>query len=155
MVDWAKRIHKHSGGELFAGEQIEAGTVVQPSGTLGRQVGFGVGGVVGAIAAEKMASRSETGGADGGTAAAFPKSQTVLGLSMHRLMAFAHGSMSGKPKEMLAAVPLAEVASMNIEKRKLSYTLSIGFGDGTGVTYEAVKMAKPAEFAATFERLRA
>ncbi|MDJ0924102.1 MAG: hypothetical protein QNJ77_06025 [Acidimicrobiia bacterium] len=156
MVNWAKKIHKHSGSELYAGEQVEAGTVVQPVGTLGRQVGFGVGGVVGAIAAEKFGANGEGATPDGGgLATQFPSAQSVLGVSAQRLMAFAHGPMSGKPKEMLTQLPLDHVVGMTVDKKKMSYALTIDFADGSSVSYEAVKMAKPVEFVQAFERLRA
>ncbi len=154
MVDWAKKIQKHCADALYAGESIAAGTVVQPGGTLGRQVAFGVGGLVGAIAADKLGKGVPDEPADGGHATAFPATQSVLGISEHRLMVFAHGSLSGKPKELIHFVPLHDVAKMKIEKNKMSYTIGIGFGDGSGVSYEAVKLAKPEEFVATFERLR-
>ena len=154
MVDWAKKIHKHSGSELYAGEQVEAGTFVQPTGTLGRQVGFGVGGVVGAVAAEKLAKKGDDVGAGGGIADSFPASRSVLGVSTQRLMVFAHGSVSGRSKEMVAHVPLRDVAGIAIEKKKMSFGLTIGFSDGSAIEYEAVKMAKPVEFVETFNRLR-
>ena len=154
MVDWAKKIHKHCGDALYAGEQVEAGTVVQPGGTLSRQVAFGVGGLVGAIAADKLGKNKDEPPAAGGSADAFPGAASVLGISSQRLMAFEHGSLSGKPKEIVAAVPLHDVAEMSAVKNKLSYTLGIDFKDGSTVSYEAVKLAKPEEFVATFERLR-
>jgi len=152
VVDWAKKIQKHSGSELHPGEQIEAGTFVQSSGSLGKQVGFGVGGVVGAVAAHNMGKGPEA--SEGGDGATFPQTRMVLGLSTGRLMAFAHGSMSGKPKEMLTSVALSDVAGMTAEKNKISYTLTISFNDASHVSYEAMKMVKPAEFVAAFERLK-
>jgi hypothetical protein len=153
MVDWARKINKHCGDALYPGEQIAAGTVVQPSGTIGRQVAFGVGGVVGAVAAEKLGKGQNAATARGGHAAAFPRAQTVLGLSSNRLLVFSHGAMSGRPKELVHAVPLDEIAEMTIDRNKVSYTVGVTFKDGSAVSYEAVKLAKPAAFVEAFNRL--
>lgn len=157
MVDWPKRIQKHCGSELHPGEQVEAGTVVEPGGSLGRQlgrqIGLSVGGVVGLLSAEKITKGSETQSSETGVAARFPQAQMILGLSSQRLMAFAQGSMSGKPKEMLASAPLKDIAAMSLEKNKATYTLTVSFADDSEVSYEIVKMGKPAEFVSAFERL--
>lgn len=155
MADWAKKIGKHCGEALYAGEVVEAGTFVQPGGTLKKQVAFGaIGGVVGAIAAEKLGKKDEEPVA-AGQAAGFPKTRAVLGLSSQRLLVFSHGTASGKPKDLVYTVPLHDVAAVATEKNKISYTLRLTFKDGSSVEYESVKAAKPVEFAEAFQRLSA
>lgn len=154
MVNWAKKIEKSCGTQLHPGEHIEAGTFVQPAGVLARQVGVGTGGLVGALIAEKVTSRrTDAVASDGGLAAQFPTGRLVLGLSAGRLLAFSHGTVSGKPKDLIAAVGLRDIDTISAARKKISYEVQISFRDGTAVSYEAVKTAKPEEFIATFERL--
>jgi len=154
MVDWAKKLQKHIGSKLYPGEEIEAGIYVQPGGTLGRSAGTSAGGLLGTFVADKLTKANETASSEDGLGTNFPQARAVLGMSSQRLMAFDQGSISGKPKEMLTSVPLRDIVSISAEKHKVSYTVSIAFADGSTVSYEAVKMAKPDEFVAAFERLR-
>jgi hypothetical protein len=153
-VDWAKKIEKSRGSDLYPGEHVEAGTYVQKRGALGKTIAWGAAGAVGAVVAGKLASKQETVIAETGAAAQLPADAAVLGLSAHRLMVFSHSKMSGKPKELVLAVPLADVAAITVEQKKLSYALELVFSDGSAAEYEAVKMAKPVEFVEAFTRLK-
>ena len=56
MPDYVKKIMKARAEDLQPGEVLEAATVGQPSGTFSRQA---MGGLVGVLAAKKVASKRE------------------------------------------------------------------------------------------------
>lgn len=153
-MDWAKKIEKSRGEDLYPGEEVEAATFVQKGGTMGRTIGWGAGGVVGAVVADKMARTREEQATEAGAAGKLPTDAAVLGVSRQRLLVFSHSRLSGKPKEMVLAVPLGDVAAITVEQKKISYALRVEFADGSAAAYEAVKLAKPVEFGETFNRLK-
>lgn len=69
-------------------------------------------------------------------------------------MAFGPSRLGGKPKEMVVAVPLDDIAAITVDKNKINCALGVALNDGWSTVHEAVKMAKPVEFAETFSRLR-
>ena len=157
MADWTKKIMKAVGSDLAADEQLEDGMFVNPGGTTGRMMGRELGGLAGAVIANKMqAKREETAEhpSDTGTAASWPRQALVLGLTGKRMIMWSHSQMSGKPKEFVGEVPLEQIAGIDVEKNKATFAVSFLFTDGSGIVAEAPKVAnKPERFAETFHRI--
>jgi hypothetical protein len=156
LPDFAKKVRKHCAGDLHPGETVEAATFGQPAGSFGRNVAFGVGGVVGSVAADRVARRrreEHEGATESGTAAGFPRADSVLALTPLRLLVFSHRKMSGNPGDLVAEYPLDRIEAITQDKRKMHRSLQIRFADGSLVDLDVVKMAKPDAFVAAFERL--
>ncbi|MCB2223626.1 MAG: hypothetical protein KQH83_05560 [Actinobacteria bacterium] len=157
MPSFVKKVVKHCSGDLHPGETVEGATFGRPAGTFGRSVAFGAAGVVGAVAAAGTTAKREAGheGATAeGKAAGFPSGDVVLAVTPMRFLVFGFAQMSGKPKELRAEYPLTEVAGVSQEQRKLHRSLQIRFDDGSLVDLDVVKMARPDDFQAAFERLK-
>ncbi|MEE9183760.1 MAG: hypothetical protein V3U39_04685, partial [Acidimicrobiia bacterium] len=85
-------------------------------GTLSRQA---IGGVVGVLAAKKIASMRDDGAGESGMAASVPKDkQLLIGLTDRRILFFEAGAMSGNAKELAAAVELSDVHGMSVESAR-------------------------------------
>jgi hypothetical protein len=157
MASIVKKVVRNCGHYLHPGETVEGAVFGRPAGSLGRNVAFGVGGVAGAVVADKVATkRSEEhgGAADAGTASGFPAGDVVLAVTPGRFLVFKFGQMSGKPKELLAEYPLADVAAVGQERRKMHRSLQIRFADGSVKDLDVVKMARPDEFVDAFARVK-
>ena len=90
-----------------------------------------------------------------GMAASFPSTgPLVMAVTDQRLLFFAHGAMSGNPKELEASFPLKDVHEVTLEKNKMTSELTIRFNDNSTRVFECVKMAKPQPFVDAFKRLR-
>lgn len=157
MIDFAKKIRKHCAADLDAGEEVLAGTFVQPPGSIRRQVTFGaIGGAVGAIAGDAMASRHAKNApqqADEGFVVEIPAGKAVLGLTNRRFLVFGHSTLSGRPKGLNAAFSLDQVRSMTFTPGKITGSLVLTFADGTAIDFDVVKSAKPDAFIETFHQL--
>ena len=144
MPDFVKKIKKARPDDLEAGEELLAATIGQPSGTFSRQA---LGGIVGVMAAKKMADKREAqlDGADAsGLAAAIPQNQQlVIGVTDQRVLFFEQGVMSGNPKELVATFAHMDVHEISLEKHKMTYSLTVRFSDNSARMLECVKMAKP------------
>ncbi len=155
MPDFVKKIKKARSEDLQSGEVLEAATIGQPSGTFSRQA---MGGLIGVLAAKKVAEKRHETVEDSGTtgiAATVPgNEQIVIGLTDRRLLFFRHGVMSGNPKELAAAVELREVHEIALEKHKMTSSLIIRFVDNSVRMYECVKMAKPQTLVEAFHKLK-
>lgn len=147
MVDFAKKVQKKGAEFLQPGEQVTAAVPWQKPGSLGKQVAFSSGGLVGAAvyAATNRNKSDESAGpsaADilGGKAA-------IVAITDRRVIAFAQSSMSGNPKEILGEWPHTEITGLDLEKQKLTYRATLSFGDGSVVEGEIVRAGKPEQFA--------
>ena len=157
MIDFVKKIHKHCADDLEPGEQILASTFGQPPGAIRRQVAWGaVGGAVGAIAGEALASKrqddSEQQRGEGITLD-IPEGKAVLGLSALRLLVFGHSTLSGRPKGLNASIPLDQIQSIEVDQGKLAGKMLITFVDGSSVDFDIVKTSGPGPFADKFTEL--
>ncbi len=93
MPDFTKKIMKNCADDLQAGEEFLQATVGQPTGTFSRQA---IGGVVGVLAAKKIASMRDDGAGESGMAASVPKDkQLLIGLTDRRILFLEVGAMSG------------------------------------------------------------
>ncbi len=162
MVDFVKKVNKNCAADL-GGEQVLAATFGTPLGSLVNQVGFGaVGGLVGAAAGSAMQSRErkaaeKTDEADGVVkgehtlANKIPPLACVIALTEQRLLVFKHGSVSGKPKELVASFDRSQVSGLEVEMGKLKGKLKIRFSDDSAVTLEVQKGSKPTSLASAYE----
>ena len=156
MADFAKKIMKTRSGDLQPGEKLTEATVGQPSGTFSRQAAGALGGVVGVLAAKKMASKREEalqGAGDSGMAASVPgDKQLLIGLTDRRLLFFEVGAMSGNAKSLAAAIDLVDVHKMAVEKHKMTSSLVITFADNSARMFECVKTTKPQDLVEAFDQ---
>lgn len=138
---------------IEADEQVLAACTTNPSGTMTRMMAKELGGVLGAIAAD----RKQQAGSDGdgpiedGLAERFPTGQHYLVLTSKRLLALSVAAMSGKPKELKAEWPAQDVLGITTEPGKLAIPMSIAFSDGTAVRVEAARGTGGDTLAAAFE----
>jgi hypothetical protein len=157
MIDFAKKIRKSCAADLEPGEEVLAGTFVQPPGAIRRQMTYGaIGGAVGAIAGEAMASKRAKNAPQQvgeGFVVDIPAGKAVLGLTDRRFLVFGHSTMSGKPKGLNAAFALDQVQSMALAQGKLTGSLVVTFADGTAIDFDVVKTAKPEPFVEAFHQL--
>ena len=156
MASYLKKLEKNCSQYLDADEQFEGALFARPAGTINKSIAFGAAGVAGAVVSERMGKKrreGHEGATDDGAASGFPAGDVALGLTGRRMLVFKHGQLSGKPKELLAEYPLDRVAGFSQEKRKLARSFHIHFADESLVDLDVVKMAKPDEFIAVFDRL--
>jgi len=155
MADFVKKIKKARAEDLQDGEVLQAATIGQPSGTFSRQA---VGGLIGVLAAKKVAEKRQQSlddSGDSGMASSVPANQQiVIGLTDRRVLFFRQGAMSGSPKELAAAFELRDVHEMTLEKHKMTYSLVIRFVDNSARMFECVKMAKPQTVVDAFHKLK-
>jgi hypothetical protein len=150
MAGYADKLRKKAGEVLQPGEQLIAAVRTMPRGTT---MGMAVGGLVGTAIAHGQASKAQA--ASGPTASTWPKGNTAVGLTDQRLLIFNYTAM-GKPKDLVGEIPLDQVASVELEKKKVTAnTLHIGFVDGSAVQVECAKMEKAGDFADAFMRVKA
>ncbi len=120
-------------------EAVLAACTTNPSGTVTRLMAKELGGVLATIAADRK--QSGGGGPEQTTGAAerFPSGQHYLVVTNRRVLAFSVAMMSGKPKELQAEWPTAEVLAINTEPGKLAVPMAIAFADGSEVQVEAAR----------------
>jgi hypothetical protein len=155
MPDFVKLIHKHRSQDLHPGEQVAAAVFVQPMGSMGASVAFGVAGAVGKAAADARRKKGEAEAAPDTIAARMPGGRLVLGISPQRLLVFEHGTMSGRPKELVAEFGWDQIAGIDLGEGKLSQQLTIRFADESEAVVQAMKLAKPQPFVDAYRQLRA
>lgn len=152
MANWTKKLGKAAAGDLEAGERIAVALFLQPAGTTARSIGHGLGGAVGAAIASRSGdaeSRDELV-TDRGLAAAMPATATVVGITDRRLLVYGHSSLSGKPKQLRLALPLTDLAGVDVTQRKASHEVVLRFADETAAIYEAPRVGNDVEtFGAT------
>lgn len=61
----------------------------------------------------------------------------------------------GKPKEMTSEWSLDQIASVQLDKRKISNGVLFGFSDGSTAEVECAKLEKVDEFVAAFQQAKA
>jgi hypothetical protein len=139
MGNWAKKIEKHVGDDLQPGERLLQGAFVQPLGTSKQMMARSLGGIAGAAIAAKMRGKQ---GPDAGPGIGdeFPSTPLVLGITDQRLIAWGHSTMLGRPKGLVLAVPVTQVAGVEADKGKASYKITTWFTDGSAVGYEAQRI---------------
>ncbi len=156
MMDFAKKIRKSCADDLLPDEEVLAGTFVQPRGAISRQVTYGmIGGIVGAVAGQKMAERTakDAPSPTEGFSVDIPAGKAVLGLTNKRFLVFGHSTWSGKPTDLNAAFDLDQIQSLTIETGKLTGKMVVTFADSTAIDFDVVKTSKPEPFVDAFHQL--
>ena len=157
VVDFAKKIMKARAEDLFPGETITAAVFAQPAGAISKQVGFGVGGITGGIVGDKIAKKRAgemDGTSEAGIAAQLPSNKPLLlAVTSHRFLAFGHGAMSSKPKEIEAQLELNQLHTVDVEKKKLSSRMVLRFTDGSAIDFDIPKTSKTQPFVEAVHRL--
>lgn len=116
---------------LEPGEAFVAGAFVMTPGTMKRQMAGALGGVVGAAIASSGSSAS--GSFD------LPR-RFVLGLTDRRLLLFKPDALWAKPKELIATIPLADIASAGFTSGgAMSNAASIVLRTGQSLDVEVAK----------------
>lgn len=143
MADYVKKIEKERARLLGADERVLAASMIQPKGSFKKQaIAGGIGGALGALAAQKMTANSGTGAA--GLASAMPAVRSVAVLTDQRLFVVALGSMMNSLKDVVAAWPRTALASVTLaDEGKLLNVLAFAFADGSVVEMECVRAGNP------------
>ncbi len=112
---------------------------------------FVAGGAIGAAAIGAMRDRKFKSESSGGGGEIELSSKMGLAITSERLMIFkAGGAMTLSAKEMLSAVPLGEVDSIEVGKGVLTKPITITV-NGSPFQVEAPKASNTKEFIAAFE----
>ena len=136
LVDVGKKIDKARDKlGLPADEEILAACMANPRGTVGAMA---VGGLAGAAIRAKIDKRAAEA-ADGGIAASWPGGRNMLAITSQRLVLCKVSVMSGKPTEISAAWPHADIDLIEIQKGKTAYPFSVVFTDGSVAQGEGAK----------------
>ncbi|NNC73940.1 MAG: hypothetical protein HKN93_00375 [Acidimicrobiia bacterium] len=155
MPNILKKVTKHCSDVLAADETFHTATFVQPAGSVGKQVALGaIGGIAGALVANKMAAKRQETDAPLGVAEDLPTDRSHVALTNRRVLFFKHGSMSGNPKELCAELPLDTLVDMTMEKGKLSHFMTMKFADGSATSYDVVRGAQADDFIDGFNLLK-
>ena len=146
MGGYADKLQKRAAELLNPGEQLIAAVRTQPRGTnLGA-----AGGIIGTIASDRQAKKALAGATEGSNAGTWPTGNCAVGLTNQRLLLFNYTAF-GKPKDLVAEFPLEQVASVDLEKKKVTANaLRFAFTDGSSVEVERAKLEKTQDFVAAF-----
>ncbi|NQV05601.1 hypothetical protein HQ535_03550 [bacterium] len=156
MPNFTKKVIKTMSGDLAADEEFKAATHTNPGGTGSRSVGFGVGGVVGGVIADRAGKKriEEHGDAHrSGMAEDFPSAPVVLALTNKRFLVYSFSQMKGAPKALIAEYPLSDIAAISMEKLKIVYRAVLQFSDGSVVDLDAGRATGAPEFAEMLHQL--
>ncbi|HET7482951.1 MAG TPA: hypothetical protein VFK89_08835 [Actinomycetota bacterium] len=151
MGNYAEKMQKAAEGVLQPGENVVAAIRTQPRGST---TGMAVGGLVGAAIATRGASKANAGLAPGSMASTWPTGRFAVGLTPQRVVTFNYTAM-GKPKQMTSEFSLNDIASVQLDKRKISNGVVFGFVDGSTAEVECAKLEKVDEFVAAFQQVKA
>lgn len=146
MSGYADKLQERAGELLAADEQLIAAVRTQPRGT---NVG-NIGGVIGEVASSRQSNKALADAGTGSMAGDWPTGNCAVGLTNQRLLLFSYTAL-GKPKDLVAEFPVKEVASVELEKKKITANaLRFAFTDGSSVEVECAKMEKTQDFVDAF-----
>lgn len=151
MGGYSDKLQKAAEGVLRPGETVLGAIRTQPRGTV---MGAAVGGLIGAAAAGRQASKAREATGEGSEASSWPSSRFALGLTSERLLAFNYTAM-GKPKDLQHEVALTQVAGIERGSAKITNSVIVSFGDGSAIELETAKMEKVGDFVDAFNRAKA
>ena len=146
LVNVVKKIDKARDAlDLDPNERVLAGCTTNPKGTVSRMTAQQVGGLAGALVADRAARRAESSAPSDttGLAGEFVPGQNFLVLTDRRLLLVKMSAMTGKPKELLASWSRSDVSDVAVEEGRLAYPMTIVFSDGTAVNVEGAKGSDP------------
>jgi hypothetical protein len=150
MGGYADKLQKAAAGSLQPGETVIAAIRAQPRGA---STGMAVGGAVGAAIASHGAKKAHTENPENSLAKSWPTGRFAVGLTPKRLITFNYTAM-GKPKEMTSEFPLEQIATVQLDKRKISNGVIFGFSDGSSAEVECAKLEKVGDFVSAFEGVK-
>lgn len=140
---------------LAPGEQALVAVVAQPKGTTMGNAGRGALGAAGAAMGGGQRRQASAAAAGSGIPVASPCAVVLTG---QRLLTVKIGApiglgLGGKVKELLGAVPLAEVEGIDVKKVALRQSITLHVR-GQSIQLEANAAASGAQLASTFESLK-
>lgn len=138
MANYVKKVEKARAQLLQPGEQVLGAAMIQPKGAFKKQaVGGGIGGVLGAVVAEKMVAR--TAPAEG-MAAGIPSKRVIAALTDQRLVVIGLGALANSVKQVEASWPREAVVAIGaVQRGKLVDVLGVSFVDGSVAEVECVR----------------
>jgi hypothetical protein len=102
------------------------------------------------VASSRQSKKALADATTGSNAGTWPSGNSAVGLTNQRLLLFNYTAM-GKPKDLVAEFPIAEVASVELEKKKITANaLRFAFTDGSSVEVECAKLEKTQDFVDAF-----
>lgn len=142
LVNVVKKVDKaREAIGLAEGEGVVAGCTTNPKGTVSRMTARQLGGLLGAVAADRFGSSPAID--ETGLAERFVPGQNFLVVTTHRVLLVSMGSFSGKPKDLVGQWRRDEVAYITVEEGRLAHPMTIVFVDGTAVQVEGAKGSDP------------
>lgn len=151
MGGYADKLQQRAAGVLRPGEQVIAAVRTQPRGST---MGTAVGGLIGQAVAHRQAAKARAE-AGAGMAQSWPAGNSAVGLTGQRLVVFNYTAL-GKPKDLIGEFPLEQLASVELEKKKVTANaLRFQFTDGSTAEVECAKMEKTGDFVEAFQRVKA
>lgn len=148
LINVKKKIEKARGTIGIADDEVvEAACTTNPAGTVKRMMARELGGAIGSAVAGRGGDAESV---EGGAADAFVDGQNFLALTDKRLLLVKVGTMTGKPKELLAEWPRDHVAAIEVEDGRMALPFTIAFADGTAVAVEGAKGTDPRSVATAF-----
>ena len=132
--------------ELVQGEVIQAGAFAMPPGGMKRQMMGGAFGVIGQVVAAKGQ----------GTAGSFELPRRfILGLTNQRLLFVKPDALLGRPKSILYAIPVNQIASAGLgDKGAMSQQAVFALKSGEQVIVEVGKVRVKAWMVDLLEKLQ-
>jgi hypothetical protein len=128
MTDLRKHFRRK---DWFAeGEELQAACLAQAAGTA--LSGAFLGG---------LAPASHEAVPEGPAAGRMPGGQMILALTDRRLVAFRQ--RNARPKQELVSWDLGEVATIELEKRRVIHGLRLTFTDGSAIELDAGRAGEP------------
>jgi hypothetical protein len=154
VPDFLKKVTKDKSGALGPGEEYVGAMFAQAAGTVTKTVAYGLGGVVGGLAAESVQMRRQGEAGAAGTASGFPPGNVVMAVTGQRFLVFGHSALKGSPTDLLAEYPLSDVHEITLEKRRAHLSMGVRFSDNSVRDFDVVKMAKPERFIEAFDHAK-
>jgi hypothetical protein len=149
-VGYVDKLAKKAAEILRPGEQLVGAIRTQPSGAT---VGTAVGGVIGAGIANRQANKSRSEAGEGSTAANWATGRFAVGLTDQRLLTYNYTTL-GKPKDLTSELPLDQVTSIELEKKKIMKGVRFGFSDGSSVELECARLENVEDFVSAFQKVK-
>ena len=91
--------------------------------------------------------------APGSMAARVTQNRIVVAITDHRVLVFAHGAISGRPKQLLAGFDHAELVDINLQPGKMINNVRLVFVDGSGIEIEVTRLNDPSGFRRAWEKV--
>ncbi len=153
MPDFLKKANKRAAAVCEADEVAIAALFIRPQNSDGTKRLGAPGGTLGKMA--PLADPTGNDAADADTPASLFSRNAVLVLTGQRLLVFAHGSLTGRVRELVGEVAISDIRAMTLDAPPLGEggpaSLSIEFADGTSIS--ATPGSRRKQFVDTFEEL--